>query len=128
MSTEQSIFDYLGEPTIKSLCARFYMLMNELPQAQAIRAMYDENLDLAQEKLFLFLCGWFGGPNHYIKRYGHPRLRARHLPFKIDKKAQEAWMLCMRISLAEHVPNKAVRLQIEDVFERMAKHMQNTQP
>ena len=127
MSDEQSIFDYLGgEPTLRSLCARFYMLMDELPQAQGIRAMHGD-LEAAQEKLFLFLCGWFGGPNYYIERYGHPRLRARHLPFKIDPAAKEAWMMCMRIALAEHVPNKAVRQQIEDVFNRMAIHMQNTQ-
>ena len=52
---------------------------------------------------------------------------AVHHPFKIDPTAKEAWMMCMRIALAEHVPNKAVRQQIEDVFNRMATHMQNTQ-
>ena len=41
--------------------------------------------DDARDKLFWFLCGWLGGPNHFIDRFGHPRLRARHLPFKIGQ-------------------------------------------
>ena len=126
MTTEQSIYTYLGgDQTIRSICARFYELMDQLPQAKEIRAMHPQDLSSSEEKLFLFLCGWFGGPQRYIETYGHPRLRARHLPFAINTAAADAWMTCMRISLAEHIPNKDVRLQIEDIFARMATHMRN---
>ena len=126
MNEEQSIYEYLGgDPIIKSICARFYEVMDQLPQAKEIRDMHPEDLSSSEEKLFLFLCGWFGGPQRYIQKYGHPRLRARHLPFAIDESASKAWMTCMRIALAEYIPNKDVRAQIEQIFARMADHMRN---
>ena len=59
----------------------------------------------------------------YVQQYGHPRLRMR--AFHIDKKARDAWMLCMKIALREHIPHKEVREQIETSFGNLATHMQN---
>jgi hemoglobin len=99
--------------------------MDTLEEAKEIREMHPESLEESTEKFFAFLSGWFGGPQLYIQQHGHPRLRMRHFPFAIDKKARDAWMLCMRIALAEHIPQKEVRTQIEEAFSKMATHMQN---
>ena len=48
------------------------------PAAAGIRTLHPPTLDRSRDKLFWFLCGWLGGPNHYIERFGHPMLRARH--------------------------------------------------
>ena len=65
-----------GEARLRELVDRFYDLMDLEPQFAALRAMHPSTLDGSRDKLFWFLSGWSGGPNHYIERYGHPRLRA----------------------------------------------------
>lgn len=92
-----------GEPGVKNLVRRFYQLMDELPDAQTIREMHPDSLVGSEEKLFLFLSGWLGGPQLYVEKYGHPRLRGRHLPFAIDESARDAWMLCMTQAINELV-------------------------
>ena len=72
-----------GEPRVRELVDRFYDLMDLEPRYARLRAAHGTTLDSARDKLFWFLCGWLGGPDHYISRFGHPRLRARHLPFRI---------------------------------------------
>ena len=69
--------------------------MESDPKVAPIRAMHQPDLTSAREKLFMFLTGWTGGPQLYIERYGHPMLRARHLPFPIDASARDQWMYCM---------------------------------
>jgi hemoglobin len=69
-----------GEEGLRRLVTRFYQIMDSEPKAAGIRAMHQADLSEASEKLFLFLSGWMGGPPLYIEKYGHPMLRARHLP------------------------------------------------
>ena len=57
-----------GEPAVRALVARFYQLMDQLPEAQGVRNMHAEDLAGSAEKLFLFLSGWLGGPNLYVER------------------------------------------------------------
>ena len=72
-----------GEARVRALVDRFYDLMDLEPEFAGIRALHPPTLDGSRDKFFWFLCGWMGGPDHYISRFGHPRLRARHLPFAI---------------------------------------------
>src|SRR5690606_13718403 len=96
LQTSTTLFDTLGgEPAIRALVDRFYDLMDLEPDLAALRAAHGPSLDSARDKLFLFLCGYFGGPNYYIERYGHPRLRARHLPFSIGRVERDQWRACM---------------------------------
>ena len=77
-------YDWIGgEAHVHALVERFYDLMDLDPRYCELRAAHGSSLDSARQKLFWFLSGWLGGPQHYIERYGHPRLRARHMPFKI---------------------------------------------
>ena len=68
-----------GEANIKALVERFYDLMDLEPAYAVLRAAHGSTLDVARQRLFWFLCGWMGGPQHYTERFGHPKLRMRHL-------------------------------------------------
>jgi len=97
-----------GESEVKKLVNRFYELMDTLPEAATIRALHPQDLTESNNKLFMFLSGWLGGPDLFQEAYGHPRLRRRHMPFVIDESARDAWMLCMTKALEE--------LRLDDVL------------
>jgi len=84
-----------GEPAVRALVDRFYDLMEMEPEFADIRRLHPNTLDGSRDKLFWFLCGWLGGPNLYIERFGHPMLRARHLPFPIASRERDQWLICM---------------------------------
>jgi hemoglobin len=89
-------FDTMGgEAQVRALVDHFYDLMDLEPAYRALRQVHHASLDNARDKLFWFLCGWLGGPQHYVERFGHPRLRARHLPFVIGIKERDQWLACM---------------------------------
>lgn len=117
-----------GAPAVRALVDRFYDLMDELPAARTVREMHSADLTLSREKLYEFLSGWLGGPALYIEKYGHPRLRARHLPVRIGPAERDQWMLCMRKALEETVADPAVRRELGDGLARVAEHMRNDLP
>ena len=117
-----------GETAVRHLVDRFYDLMEQLPEAAPIRALHPDDLSGSREKLFLFLSGWFGGPPLYEERYGHPRLRARHLPFPIGEAERDQWMMCMRQAMKDLKLDVALRRQLESAFFRTADHMRNDRP
>jgi len=84
-----------GEAGVRELVDRFYDLMEMEPEFAGIRALHPNTLEGSRDKLFWFLCGWMGGPDHYVQRFGHPRLRARHLPFPIASSERDQWLTCM---------------------------------
>src|SRR6187549_1956493 len=90
-----------GEEGVRALVERFYDLMELDPQFARLRAVHGSTLEQAREKLFLFLSGWLGGPQLYTARFGHPMLRARHLPFAIGDDERDQWMACMVLAMAE---------------------------
>ncbi|MDE2298945.1 MAG: group II truncated hemoglobin [Burkholderiales bacterium] len=97
-----SAFDRLGgEPAVRALVDRFYDLMDLDPAFAALRALHPTTLDASRDKLFWFLCGWLGGPQHYTDRVGHPMLRARHLPFSIGVRERDQWLACMHQAMTE---------------------------
>ncbi|MDX8396937.1 MAG: group II truncated hemoglobin [Mariprofundaceae bacterium] len=109
----QSFYERMGgEEVLKRLVERFYQHMNELEQAKQIRDMHAVDLKPAQEKLFMFLSGWLGGPPLYMEKYGHPRLRMRHLLFAINEQARDQWMLCMQQALSEIVADQKLQEEL----------------
>lgn len=114
-----------GEAAVRRLVERFYGLMDELPQARAIRAMHPADLSHAKERLFMFLSGWLGGPPLYADRFGPPRLRRDHLRFPIDEAARDAWMTCMTQALAEQVADAELRAQLVASFYKTADFLRN---
>lgn len=123
---ERPLYDQIGgDPVVRALVNRFYDEMNTSPAARTIRAMHPPDLSDSRDKLYWFLSGWLGGPPLYVERKGHPRLRARHLPFAVNSDASEQWMACMRVALAEHVADTQLREGLDSALDRLAHHMQN---
>ena len=119
-------FDWIGgEPAVQALVERFYDLMDLEPQYAAVRATHGSTLDDARQKLFWFLCGWLGGPDHYIERFGHPRLRMRHLPFAIGIRERDEWVLCMDQAMRETGVDDALRQRLNHSFFQTADFMRN---
>jgi hemoglobin len=114
-----------GEAKIRELVDRFYELMDTLPETQPIRQMHAKSLRVSREKLFMFLSGWLGGPQLYTEKYGHPRLRQRHLPFAIDNSARDQWMLCMVRAMEDVGIEPGLRKELEAAFRKTADFMRN---
>lgn len=117
-----------GEDAVRRLVDRFYDLMDSEPEAAGIRALHPPTLDSSREKLRLFLTGWLGGPQLYVERYGHPRLRARHLPFPIGDEERDAWVRCMDQALEEQEMPDQVRVFLRQRLRGVADHMRNQAP
>lgn len=114
-----------GEAAVLGLVDRFYFFMDTLPEAAGIRAMHAASLADARTKLFKFLSGWLGGPDLFIREYGHPRLRQRHFPFAIDESARDQWMLCMNKALDEITMDAVFRENLRQALQQLATHMIN---
>lgn len=114
-----------GEPALRALVRDFYRIMDELPEAYGIRKLHPQDLAGSEEKLFMFLSGWLGGPDLFAQRFGHPRLRARHLPFAIAESERDQWLLCMREAMALHVKDDSLRERLYQALAGLADHMRN---
>jgi hemoglobin len=96
IDTTVSLYEQIGaEHGVRALVERFYDLMEMEDDLSALRAAHGPSLQNARERLFMFLSGYLGGPDLYIERHGHPRLRARHLPFSIGQVERDQWVVCM---------------------------------
>jgi len=125
-SDTRTLYELIGgEEPLRKLVHAFYRNMDSLSETQGIRWMHAENLQTAEEKLFMFLSGWMGGPSLYIEKFGHPRLRMRHLPFSIGESERDQWMLCMRRALADVIENEKLREEIEQALYGVADFMRN---
>jgi len=114
-----------GEQVLKDIVRRFYQIMDAMPEAQGVRAMHPADLKTSEEKLFMFMSGWLGGPSLFIEKFGHPRLRARHLPFKIDKSERDQWMLCMVQAFEDSNVQEPLRSELLNALLSLADHMRN---
>ncbi len=123
---EVTAFERLGgEAHVRALVDRFYDLMDLEPGYAELRAVHGPTLDNARDKLFWFLCGWLGGPQHYVERFGHPRLRARHLPFAIGIRERDQWLACMRQAMQEQGVESALADRLAEAFFNTADWMRN---
>jgi hemoglobin len=120
-------FEWIGgEPGVQALANRFYDLMDLEPQYRELRASHGTTLDEARQKLFWFLCGWLGGPQHYQERFGHPRLRMRHMPFKIGMLERDQWLACMDRAMLDTGVPADLRARLNHSFFQTADWMRNT--
>jgi hemoglobin len=122
-----SLYEALGgEEPIRRIVDGFYDFMETLPEAKEVLELHPKNLASSRDKFYWFLVGWMGGPDLFVQRFGHPRLRARHLPFRIDTAARNQWMLCMEKTLEKEIADENIRQQLLGAFGRLADHMRNT--
>jgi hemoglobin len=114
-----------GEDIIRRLVDRFYDLMDEDPDYYGIRKMHAQDLTEARNKLFMFLSGWTGGPQLYMEKFGHPRLRQRHMPFAIGESERDQWMACMQRAMDEVGVDENLRQELTAAFWKTADFMRN---
>ncbi|MBI3144263.1 MAG: group II truncated hemoglobin [Pseudogulbenkiania sp.] len=116
-----------GAGVVRWLTDRFYDIMDSDPGVKALRDMHPADLTESREKLYMFLSGWLGGPSLYIEKYGHPRLRARHMPFPVDSTARDQWMYCMSRAVNELVVEEGLKEKLLEAFFNTADFMRNQQ-
>ncbi|WP_280192645.1 group II truncated hemoglobin [Delftia sp. PS-11] len=114
-----------GEPRVQALVDRFYDLMDLEPGYAELRAAHGSTLADARQKLFWFLCGWLGGPDYYQERFGHPRLRMRHMPFSIGILERDQWVACMDQAMGETGVPEDLRVRLKASFMNTADWMRN---
>ncbi len=113
-----------GEPFFERLVDSFYA---QIEQDELLRPMYPEDLSDSKRTMMLFLTQYWGGPTTYMQERGHPRLRMRHAPFRITKKARDAWMVAMTSAL-ESVRSELTADQYDEMvayFDMAAHQMRN---
>ena len=126
MKPVQSPFGLLGgDAKVRELVRRFYDLMDTEPEYAGIRKLHKPDLSQAREKLYLFLSGWLGGPQLYTERFGHPMLRARHLPFQIGTAERDLWLACMDRAMREAGIAEDLRQALRGAFFKTADWMRN---
>jgi hemoglobin len=118
-----SIYEQVGRwATFRTLVDEFYA---RVETDEVLRPLYPDSLTASKEHLALFLAMYFGGPEEYLRRRGHPRLRARHFPFAIGKPERDAWVRNMLAAVdAAAIPEPA-RTKMIDYFEAAASFMIN---
>lgn len=126
IAQSQSLYELLGGETgVRTLVDRFYDLMESAPEAKDIRALHAASLKQSREKLFMFLSGWSGGPQLYMEKFGHPRLRMRHLPFAIGSRERDQWLWCMGRALDAGDFHPSVVAHLKTRFAEVADFMRN---
>ncbi len=114
-----------GVEQVRRLVDLFYDHMDADPAYQTIRELHPSDLSQSREKLFEFLTGWMGGPQLYIEKYGHPRLRARHMHVAIGDAERDQWMACMTRAIDERGITDPLRTFLISRLGHTATFMRN---
>lgn len=114
-----------GEPGVRALVDSFYDVMDQDPRFAHLRGLHPADLGESRDKLHWFLVGWTGGPPMYVERRGHPRLRARHLPFPIGPLERDQWLACMDLAIDRCVTEAVAARMLRDGLAKVADHMRN---
>jgi hemoglobin len=114
-----------GAAPLHAMVERFYDLMELEPEFAGIRALHPPATDGSRDKLFCFLSGWMGGPDLYQQRHGHPRLRARHLPYPIGTSERDQWLRAMAWAMQDVGVEASLQLRLMESFYQTADWMRN---
>jgi len=124
VADELPIHDLLGEPKLTAIVAGFYA---RVPADPILGPMYPEgDFEAAEQRLRSFVIYRFGGPPTYLQERGHPRLRIRHHPFRLDRAARDRWMQLMMASIDEQQIAPEHREYLERFFGDIATFLINT--
>lgn len=112
-----------GNETIQKLVDAFYPKVYSDPR---LAPLFDDDMETIKEKQRMFLTQFLGGPSLYSDVYGHPMMRARHMPFEITPSRAEAWLECMRSAMDEIGLEGELRDYFYERLKLTAYHMVNT--
>lgn len=112
-----------GAEQVRNLSDAFYDVIEE--ESPMLRAMLPASTKNTRKKLAMYLSGWLGGPPLYEEKWGHPRLRMRHLPFSIGTAEAAEWMRCMRAAMDRVDLAEPLRTFLDERLSPLAMHMRN---
>ena len=121
---QQSFYDQVGgHETFRKLVHEFYRGVSGDPE---LRALYpEEDLGPAEDRLRMFLEQYWGGPTTYSEQRGHPRLRMRHVPFRVTPAQRDRWLTHMLAAVDTLELAPANDLLLRDYLERAAHSLVN---
>lgn len=122
MNSLGMLYTQIGEASLQDLTKNFYQEVSKNPE---LRSLYPEDLDAAERRIYLFLVQVLGGPSTYSEERGHPRLRMRHMQWKIDSKIRSHWMNAMLHALDKVPLEQEVREELMQYFTQVANAMIN---
>ena len=127
MNQIDSLYKRLGgEPVLHEFVDKLYGYMDVLPEVETIRKMHTRELSHTRDRVFMFLSGMLGGPPLYMQAFGHPRLRRKHLHFRIGNRERDQWMLCAQRAADELPVSSSLRQELITELAGMANHLRNT--
>ncbi|GIU34919.1 group II truncated hemoglobin [Shewanella schlegeliana] len=125
-SRQSNAYDRIGgEEVIRAIAHQFYLQMQTNQATQELLSIHRAPIKESEQKLFEFLSGWLGGPQLYLQKHGHPALRARHMPFKVDEDMRDQWLLCMKTAIEIEVKDPQHQQAIYSAIATLADHMRN---
>ena len=114
-----------GAEKLREMVDRFYDLMELESEFSGIRVLHPTPINSSRDKLYWFLSGWMGGPDLYVEQFGHPRLRARHLPFSIGVSERDQWLRCMAWAMQDVGIEDGLQQHLMTSFYQTADWMRN---
>lgn len=119
----KTLFEAVGEERLHRLIDTFYGYVS---QDEILLKIFPRNWDEIAYKQKLFQIQFLGGPNLYIKEFGHPMMRARHMPFRITEIEKEAWLKNMRRAMQEIDLEDELQEKMMERYEMVGQMMVNT--
>jgi len=119
---ELSYYDKIGHAVLQQLIHDFY---TEIKKDPVISPLYEEDFEGAEERLFLFMIQYLGGPTTYSEQRGHPALRRRHVPFPVDTETIAAWLKNMEVALSKSTMKEDHKTFLKAYFEKTADFLRN---
>ncbi|MCF6171842.1 MAG: globin [Bacteroidales bacterium] len=117
-----SKYSLIGDENIKKLVHDFYL---EIRKDELLLPMYNNDLEGAEQRLYLFMAQYLGGPALYNEKRGHPRLKKRHAPFRVDEEAKKHWLENMRTALDKSAIPAVHKDYLWDYFQQTGEFLKN---
>lgn len=118
----RTLYEILGEKVIMNLVNEFY---SRVYAHTTLSPLFQNDIEEVKDKQYRFLCQFLGGPQFYTEKYGHPRMRMRHLPHAIDDNAKIEWLKCMREAIGTLGLEADLAEALYNCFPAVAHHMVN---
>lgn len=119
----RSIYEEVTAERFWTLARCFYA---RIEKDALLRPMFPADLEEPIRNQAEFLIQYFGGPQEYSQRKGHPRLRMRHHPFKIGLAQRNAWVACMEGAMDDASIPPRVRTAMSQYFANTATFLMNS--
>lgn len=117
-----TLYNQIGSDKLKQLIETFYSFVFT---SEKIAPLFQNDKEEIKEKQFLFLTQFLGGPALYTQKYGHPKMRQRHLPHPITEEAKQEWLRCMKLAIHELDLTEDIKISLYNCFPAVAQHMVN---